>query len=150
MRSETILAAYAWATRWLQSEAYRDVDVAPSMTPERFTRLLRQRGTFRAYLLHRLAEADELRRKVAAVEQMRPDDVLIHIGRTQGDPVARRLIGAGWRYTSGDGYPIGKGATPWEALGLDDWKKEACAKDRAAQELCDHERRQAEDEEATE
>jgi hypothetical protein len=64
------------------------------------------------------AELHELRRKVQLVEQMRPDDALVHIGRTQGDPVARRLIGAGWKYVSGDGYPIGEGATPWDALNV--------------------------------
>ena len=51
MQSETILNAYVLTVRRIDAEANRPVDVAPSMIPERFTRLLRQRVRFRDKVL---------------------------------------------------------------------------------------------------
>jgi hypothetical protein len=75
---------------------------------------MRQVGKFRTYLLARLNEVDELRAKVLAVEGMERDQILKH----RAAPMSEGWEDLGWESWSGDGFPIGKGATPWKALGM--------------------------------
>ena len=104
MRTETVLRALVAVA---EDYGYFTID-------KLVERRARQRDRFYAYLLRRLVEVDGLRCRCQAVEKMERDQILKHMA----GPMAEGWVDLGWESWSGDGYPIGTGATPWIALGI--------------------------------